>query len=73
LLPASQASSLVFLSCLYGSEQDVRNKSRAGCFLSCLYGSEQCGVERRQRHFFLSCLYGSELKTKILNPLFIKT
>ena len=50
-----------FLSCLYGSQQEVAPYIGKVMFLSCLYGSQQNGSRPRNGEGFLSCLYGSQL------------
>ena len=52
--------SLIFLSCLYGSERLIRRLVQLANFLSCLYGSEQGAQIAIESVSFLSCLYGSE-------------
>ena len=41
----------IFLSCLYGSQQEVSDLARLAVFLSCLYGSQlQKKVKELRRH-----------------------
>ena len=60
---AERMARAYFLSCLYGSERDVRTPDAAELFLSCLYGSERVLNLGLARNIFLSCLYGSELRS----------
>ena len=61
--------SILFLSCLCGSELKGIGAAARAYFLSCLCGSEPgvwaaIGLDK-----FLSCLCGSELEQISLNPL----
>lgn len=69
---ASTAFTRMFLSCLYGSEQDINEEQALAEFLSCLYGSELEDEFAISGLPFLSCLYGSELDQNPTNPLIQK-
>ncbi len=60
-------ASLIFLSCLYGSERRERLQLATHNFLSCLYGSERHVGRYLILYGFLSCLYGSELDQNPIN------
>ena len=56
----SSGGDLEFLSCLFGSEQQIQVAGCRDVFLSCLFGSEHVEQPCRRVRQFLSCLFGSE-------------
>ena len=51
---------VLFLSCLYGSQQEHQTGNQKTIFLSCLYGSQRYYSGCHFLFLFLSCLYGSQ-------------
>jgi len=54
---------MAFLSCLFGSEEELFDMLPKKRFLSCLFGSEVLFLELFFLFHFLSCLFGSEENT----------